>query len=93
MFIPWKTSPSDSAPEFNLENGVKLKYYHLEKAYEGAIELDGKSGEWKPTEPKKASGKKERFTPLEEIIEKINEEFFGTLLKPTVLLLIPCTTK
>lgn len=64
------------------------------KTYEGAIELDEKSGEWKPTEPKKAGSKKEKLTPLEEIIEKINEEFFLAILrKQTVLLLIPCITK
>lgn len=55
--------------------------------------MDEKSGEWKPTEPKKAGSKKEKLTPLEEIIEKINEEFLAILRKQTVLLLIPCITK
>lgn len=72
-----KLLPADPAPEFDLDNRVKLEYYRLEKTYEGAIELDEKTGEWKPTEPKKAGSKKEKLTPLEEIIEKINEEFFG----------------
>ena len=72
-----KLLPADPTPEFDLDNRVKLEYYRLEKTYEGAIELDEKSGEWKPTEPKKAGSKKEKLTPLEEIIEKINEEFFG----------------
>ncbi len=72
-----KLLPADPAPEFDLDNRVKLEYYHLEKTYEGAIELENQSGEWKPIDSKKAGGKKDRLSPLDEIIAKINEEFFG----------------
>lgn len=72
-----KLLPSDPAPEFDLDNRVKLEYYRLEKTYEGAIELEGQPGAWKPTNPKKAGGQKDRLSPLDEIIAKINEEFFG----------------
>lgn len=72
-----KLLPADPAPEFDLDNRVKLEYYRLEKTYEGAIELDDKSGEWQATNPKKAGGKQDRLSPLDEIIAKINEEFFG----------------
>lgn len=72
-----KLLPADPAPEFDLDNRIKLEYYHLEKTYEGAIELEDQPGSWKPTNPKKAGGKKDRLSPLDEIIAKINEEFFG----------------
>lgn len=69
--------PADPTPEFDLDNRVKLEYYRLEKTFEGAIELESTSGEWKPTNPKKAGGKKDRLSPLDEIVERINEEFYG----------------
>lgn len=72
-----KLLPADPAPEFDLDNRVKLEYYRLEKTFEGAIELEGTPGEWKPTNPKKAGGKKDRLSPLDEIVERINEEFYG----------------
>ena len=72
-----KLLPSDPVPDFNLDNRVKLEYYRLEKTFEGAIELENVSGTWKPTNPKKAGGQKERLAPLDEIIAKINEEFIG----------------
>ena len=35
-----KLLPSDKTEGFNLDNRVKLEYHHLEKTYEGAIELE-----------------------------------------------------
>lgn len=72
-----KLLPSDPVPDFDLENRVKLEYYRLEKTFEGAIELENEPGSWKPTSPKKAGGKQDRLSPLDEIIAKINEEFYG----------------
>ena len=72
-----KLLPADPSPEFDLDNRVKLEYYRLEKTFEGAIELENTPGEWKPTNPKKAGGKKDRTSPLDEIVERINEEFYG----------------
>lgn len=72
-----KLLPSDQTQPFDLDNRVKLEYYRLEKTYEGAIELDATPGSWKPTQPKRAAGQKDRLSPLDEIIAKINEEFFG----------------
>ena len=73
-----KLLPSDKTEDFNLDNRVKLEYYHLEKTFEGAIELEaGEGGHWEPTQPKRAGKKAERLSPLEEIIERINEEFMG----------------
>lgn len=72
-----KLLPGDPTIDFNLDNRVKLEYYQLAKTFEGAIELDDASGSWAPTSPKKAGAKKEKLSPLEEIIQKINEEFMG----------------
>ena len=73
-----KLLPGDKSEDFNLDNRVKLEYYHLEKTFEGAIELQaGDGGHWEPTKPKRAGKKTERLSPLEEIIQRINEEFMG----------------
>lgn len=72
-----KLLPGDPTIDFNLDNRVKLEYYHLAKTFEGAIELDDASGSWAPTHPKRAAAKKEKLSPLEEIIQRINEEFMG----------------
>lgn len=72
-----KLLPGDKSEAFNLDNRVKLEYYHLEKTFEGAIELEPSSGSWAPTQPKRAGAQKERLSPLEEIIQRINEEFMG----------------
>lgn len=53
-----------------------MEYYHIEKTFEGTIELEGIQGKWKPTNPKKAGVKKDSLSPLDEIIERINEEFY-----------------
>ena len=72
-----KLLPSDKTQPFDLDNRVKLEYYRLEKTYEGAIELEATPGSRKPTQPKRAGGQKDRLSPLDEIIARINEEFFG----------------
>ena len=72
-----KLLPSDPVQPFDLDNRVKLEYYRLEKTYEGAIELESKPGSWKPTQPKRTGGQKDRTSPLDEIIQRINEEFYG----------------
>ncbi len=72
-----KLLPPDPSTEFNLDNRVKLEYYQLAKTFEGAIELEDKPGSFSSTNPKKASAKKEKFSPLEEIIQKINDEYMG----------------
>lgn len=72
-----KLLPSDPVTPFDLDNRVKLEYYKLEKTFEGSIDLEKASGSWAPTNSKKVGGKSEHLSPLEEIIQKINEAFFG----------------
>ena len=59
-----KLLPSDKTQTFDLDNRVKLEYYRLEKTYEGAIELEATPGSWKPTQPKRAGGQKDRLSPV-----------------------------
>ena len=72
-----KLLPSDKTQPFDLDNRLKLEYYRLEKTYEGAIELEATPGFLKQTQPERAEGQKDRLSPLDEIIARINEEFFG----------------
>ena len=72
-----KLLPSDPVTPFDLDNRVKLEYYKLEKTFEGSIELEKASGSWAPTNPKKVGSDNDQLSPLEEIIQKINEVFFG----------------
>ncbi len=72
-----KLLPPDPTIEFNLDNRVKLEYYQLAKTFEGAIELEDKASSFAATRPKKAGAKKEKLRPLDEIIQKINEEYMG----------------
>ncbi len=44
-FASFRMVAADPAPEFELDNRVKLEYYHLEKTFEGAIELESTQGE------------------------------------------------
>lgn len=72
-----KLLPSDKTQPFDLDNRVKLEYYHLEKTYEGAIELEATPGSWKPTQPKRAGGQKDRLSPLDKIIARFFDDFTG----------------
>lgn len=72
-----KLLPSDKTQPFDLDNRVKLEHYHLEKTYEGAIELEATPGSWKPTQPKRAGGQKDRLSPLDEIIARFFDDFTG----------------
>ena len=73
-----KLLPADPPPKFDLDNRVKLEYYRLEKTFEGAIELEGGKGETKPTNQKMSAGKKDNNNvTLDDVIDKINEEYYG----------------
>lgn len=72
-----KLLPPDPVTPFDLDNRIKLEYYKLEKTFEGSIELEKKSGSWAPTNKKKAGGTTEKLSPLDEIVQKINEAYFG----------------
>ncbi len=60
----------------DLEGKLRLEYYKLQKTFEGAIGLGEKPGTYKPATAKGAA-KPEEKQPLDEIIEKINEQYKG----------------
>ena len=73
-----KIIPADPTTPFLLEDRVKLEYYSLEKTYEGAIELKKEEkGIYEPAKIKKPVKKEEKLSPLEEVIQKINEQYAG----------------
>lgn len=88
-----KLLPSDPVQPFDLDNRVKLEYYRLEKTFEGAIELEATPGSYKPTQPKRAGGQKDRMSPLDEIIARINEEFFGDFTEADCVIVDTLYTK
>ena len=73
-----KILPADPEIPFDLGNRVKLEYYHLEKTFEGSIDLEKNTkGEYGPAKIKKPLKMQDTFSPLEEVIEKVNEQFSG----------------
>ena len=73
-----KIIPPDPATPFDLGNKVKLEYYNLEKTFEGSIELkEDMSGKYDPAKIKKPVKMEETLSPLEQVIQKINEQYMG----------------
>lgn len=73
-----KVVPADSKIPFDLGDRVKLKYYNLEKTYEGSIGLvKEEKGVYKTAKLKKPVKMAETLSPLEQVIEKINQQYMG----------------
>ena len=72
-----KLLPNETEQMMDLEGKLRLEYYKLQKTFEGAIELPDKTGIYVPTKPK-GPNVPEPKQPLDEIIEKINEQYKGT---------------
>ena len=73
-----KIIPPDPSIPFNLGNKVKLEYYNLEKTYEGSIIMEkDAAGEYSAAKVKKPVKMEETLTPLEQVIQKINEQYMG----------------
>ena len=73
-----KVIPSDPKVPFELADRVKLEYYNLEKTFEGSIELKKEEkGSYEPAKLKKPVKMVETLSPLEKVIEKINEQYMG----------------
>ena len=71
-----KLLPKDPKEEVDLEGKLRLEYYKLFKTFEGDIELEDIKGIYVDAEEKNANGTDPK-TPLDEIIEKINERYKG----------------
>lgn len=73
-----KVVPADPAMPFDLGDRVKLEYYNLEKTYEGSIRLEKEEkGVYEPAKLKKPVKMSETLSPLEQVIEKINQQYMG----------------
>lgn len=73
-----KVVPADPTTPFDLGDRVKLEYYNLEKTYEGSIGLvKEEKGVYEPAKLKKPVKMSETLSPLEQVIEKINQQYVG----------------
>ena len=73
-----KVVPPDPTTPFDLGDRVKLEYYNLEKTYEGSIGLvKEEKGVYEPAKLKKPVKMSETLSPLEQVIEKINQQYAG----------------
>ena len=68
--------PSEKVEPIDLDGKLKLEYYKLQKTFEGSIQLEQKDGGYKHTNEKGPQGKQKK-SPLDEILEKINEKYKG----------------
>ena len=68
--------PVEKDDPVDLEGKLKLEYYKLQKTFEGNIQLEQLDGEYVPAK-QKAVGGKQKKTPLDEILEQINEKYKG----------------
>lgn len=68
--------PADTVDPVDLEGKLKLEYYKLQKTYEGSIQLENADGVYVPADQKGAAGQQKK-SPLDEILEKINDKYKG----------------
>ena len=68
--------PPDVVEIIDLEGKLKLEYYKLQKTYEGSIGLKEEVTVLDPANAKSVSAPEKKL-PLDEIIDKINEQYNG----------------
>ena len=71
-----KLLPAEKVEKIDIESKLKLEFYKLQKTFEGAITLEEKKGSYAGGDSVGAKGENKK-TPLDEIIEKINEKYKG----------------
>lgn len=70
--------PGDEKQKWDLGNKVQLEYYKLQHTFTGSIELDkNKGGEYETVKAKSGGKIQEKKSPLDEVLEKINETYIG----------------
>ena len=84
--------PKDQNEKVDLEGKLKLEYYKLYKTWEGDIDLDDAKGVYKDAEESGGNGTDPK-TPLEEIIEKINQKYKGNFTEGDKVLLTALQNK
>lgn len=71
-----KLLPAEKVEMIDIESKLKLEFYKLQKTFEGAITLEEKKGSYAGGDSVGGKGENKK-TPLDEIIEKINEKYKG----------------
>ena len=84
--------PPEITQMIDLEGKLKLEYYKLQKTFEGSISLKEVPGVYVPPNAKSAVSPEEK-KPLDEIIEKINEQYKGNFTEGDKVLLDALRTK
>ena len=78
--------PAETTTMIDLEGKLQLEYYKLQKTFDGAISLKEETGVYVPANAKSVM-KPEEKQPLDEIIEKINEQYKGPFTEADKVLL------
>lgn len=81
-----KLLPAEPTTMIDLEGKLKLEFYKLENTFKGQIALKNESGEYEPA-GSKGSANPEQKSPLDEVIQKINELFGGQFSEADKVLL------
>ncbi len=68
--------PPEETQMIDLEGKLQLEYYKLQKTFEGSIGLKDAPGVYTPANAKSVA-QPEKKEPLDEIIDKINEQYKG----------------
>lgn len=68
--------PAEPAQMMDLEGAVKLEFYKLEQTFKGEISLINQAGVYEPAGGK-GKAVPEQKEPLEEVIQKINDQYAG----------------
>ena len=84
--------PADTVQMIDLEGKLKLEYYKLQKTFEGAIDLKEEKGKYVPASASGTMGPEDK-KPLDEIIEKINEQYKGNFTEGDKVLLDALRTR
>ena len=84
--------PAEETAMIDLEGKLQLEYYKLQKTFEGAIKLNEETGVFVPAGAKGATSPEEK-QPLDEIIEKINEQYKGKFTDADKVLLTALRAK
>lgn len=74
-----KLLPEETVEMVDIEDKLQLEYYKLTETFRGSIELEKDlSGVYEPPDSKSAAGL-DPMSPLDAVIEKINEKYAGNL--------------
>ncbi|MBO4311827.1 MAG: type I restriction endonuclease subunit R, partial [Desulfovibrionaceae bacterium] len=84
--------PDEKEKMMDLEGKLRLEYYKLKKTFEGSIQLEEKPGTYTPGGPG-GDPKPEEKQPLDEILEKINEQYKGEFTEADKVLLTALRAK